>query len=163
MDECVIVYIDDILIYSRSELDHVRDLKRVLEKLRENKLYVNAEKNEFALRELEFLGQVLAGDGIRPDPKKIQAIREWDAPRTQKGVRSFLGFANYYRKFIKNFSKVASPLSNLLVKEGQPLKWDETCENAFNELKTSLSMAGVLKYPEFDKSLKCIPTREASR
>jgi hypothetical protein len=143
MDECVVVYIDDILIYSQSELDHARDLKRVLEKLRENKLYVNAEKNEFALSKLEFLGHVLGGHRIRPDPKKIQAIREWEAPRTQKMVRSFLGFANYYRKFIKNFSKVASPLSNILGKEGLPFKCDETCENAFNELKTLLSTAGV--------------------
>ena len=84
MDECVVVYIDDILIYSQSELDHVRDLRRVLEKLRQHKLYANAEKNEFALRELEFLGHVLSGEGIRLDPCKIQAIREWEVPRTQK-------------------------------------------------------------------------------
>ena len=71
MDECVVVYIDDILIYSRSEVEHTRDLRKVLEKLRENKLYVNAEKNEFALKELDFLDHVLGGDGIRPDPKKI--------------------------------------------------------------------------------------------
>lgn len=154
MDECVVVYIDDILIYSRNEVEHARDLRKVLSKLRENKLYVNADKSEFALKELDFLGHVLGGDGIRPDPKKIEAIREWETPRTQKGVRSFLGLANYYRKFIKNFSKVASPLSNLLGKEGQPLKWDEACANAFDELKTLLSTAGVLKYPEFDKEFE---------
>lgn len=71
------------------------------------------------------MGHVLSGNGIRPDPKKIPAIREWEALRMQKKVRSFLGLANYYRKFIKNFSKIASPLSNLLGKEGQLLKWDE--------------------------------------
>ena len=76
MDECVVVYIDDILIYSRNEIEHARNLKKVLEKLRENKLYVNAEKNEFTLKELDCLGHVLGGDGIRSDPKKIQAIRE---------------------------------------------------------------------------------------
>jgi hypothetical protein len=154
MDECVVVYIDNILIFSRSEFDHARDLRWVLEKLRQHKLYANAEKSEFALRELEFLGHVLSGEGIRPDPKKIQAIREWEVPRTQKGVRSFLGLANYYRKFIKNFHKVASPLSNLLGKEGQVLKWDEDYDKAFAELKTLLSTAGVLKYPEFDKEFE---------
>jgi hypothetical protein len=125
MDECVVVYIDDILIYSLRELDHAHDLKRVLEKFRENKLHVNVEQSEFALSKLEFLGHVFGGDGIRPDSKKIQAIREWKAPRTQKKVRSFLGLANYYRKFIKNLSKVASPQSNILDKERQPLKWNE--------------------------------------
>lgn len=84
MDECVVVYIDNILISSRGKLEHARDLKRVLEKRRESKLYINAEKNEFALSKLKFLGHVLSGDGIRPDPKKIQAIREWKALRTQK-------------------------------------------------------------------------------
>ena len=113
MDECVVVYIDDILIYSRSELEHARDLKKVLGKLRENKLDVNAEKSEFALKKLEVLGHILGRDGIRPDPKIIQAIREWEALRIHKNMRSFLGLANYYQKFIRNFSKVASPQSNL--------------------------------------------------
>ena len=76
LDECVVIYIDDILIYSRSELEHAQDLRKVLKKLRENKLYVNGEKSEFALKEFDFLGHVLGGNGIRPDPKKIQAIRE---------------------------------------------------------------------------------------
>ena len=113
MDECVVVYIDDILIYSRSELEHARDFKKVLGKLRENKLDVNAEKSEFALKKLEVLGHILGRDGIRPDPKIIHAIREWEALRIHKNMRSFLGLANYYKKFIRNFSKVALPLSNL--------------------------------------------------
>ena len=110
MDDCVVVYIDDILIYSRSELDHTRNLRRVLEKLGQHKLYDCAEKSEFSLRELEFLGHILSDEDIRSNPKKLQAIREWEVPRTQKGVRSYLGLANYYRKFIK----VASSISNLL-------------------------------------------------
>ena len=154
MDECVVVYIDDILLYSRSEIDYARDLKRVLAKLKENKFYVNAEKSEFSLRKLKFLGHVSSGEGIRPDPKKIQAIHECEAPQTQKGIRSFLGLANYYRKFIKKYSKVASSLSNILGKDGQPLKWDKAFEAAFNEFKRLLSSAGVLKYPEFDKEFE---------
>ena len=84
MDECVVIYIDDILTSSRSEADHALDLKRVLKELEKNKHYVNAEKNEFVLSELKFLGYVLGGDGIRPYPKKIQAIRKCEAPRTKK-------------------------------------------------------------------------------
>ena len=134
-------------------MDHAQDLRRVLKKLRQHKLYVNAKKSEFSLRELEFLGRVLSGEGIRPDLKKIQAICEWEGTRTHKEVRSFLDLANYYKKFIKNFSKVASPLFNLLDKEGQVLKWDEECDKTFLELKTLLSTAGVLKYPEFVKKI----------
>ena len=100
------------------------------------------------------MGHVLGGDGNRMDPKKIQAIRELEATRTQKWVRSFFGSAKFYRKFIKNFLKVASYLSNLWGKEGQPLRWDETCANAFNELKTLLSTAKILKFPEFDKEFE---------
>jgi hypothetical protein len=91
----------------------------------------SSDSNIYIFKGRLFLGHVLSGAGIRPDPKKIQTIREWEVPRTQKGVRSFLGLANYYRKFIRNFSKVASPLSNLLGKEGQVLKWDEDCNKAF--------------------------------
>ena len=100
------------------------------------------------------MDHVLSDKDIRPDPKKIQTIREWEVPRTQKEVRSFLGLANYYRKFIKNSFKVAAPLSNLLGKEGQVLKWDEECDKIFLELKTLLSTVGVLKYPEFDKKFE---------
>lgn len=91
------VYIDDILVYVRSELDHVWDQWRALEKLRQHKKYANAEKNELSPRELEFLGYILSGEGIRPDPKKIQSIREWQVPGTQKNVRFILGLANYYQ------------------------------------------------------------------
>ena len=96
----------------------------------------------------------MSWDRIRLDPKKIKAIQDWVIPLIQKGVRSFLGLANYYRKFIKNFSKITGPLSDLLVKEGTVLKWTEACDDAFNEFKKHLSTAGVLKYPEFDKAFE---------
>ena len=96
----------------------------------------------------------MSWDGIRLDPKKIKAIQEWMIPQTQKGVRLFLGLANYYRKFIKNSSKIVGPLSDLLVKEGMVLKWTKACDDAFNELKRLLSTAGVLKYLEFDKAFE---------
>jgi hypothetical protein len=151
LDECVVVYIDDILVYSLCLEDHLRDVRKVLKRLREHKLLANRKKSEFFLESIEFLGHVLSADGLRPDPNKIKAIEEWKQPQSQKGVRSFLGLANYYRKFIYNFSKIALPLTDLLKKIGQPIKWDEPCELAFRELKGALSTAPVLKYPEFDK------------
>lgn len=110
MDECVVVYIDDILVFSKMKEQHALDVAKVLTKLREHSLFANAKKSEFFLKELEFLGHVLNEKGIKPDPKKIKAIVEWEVLQTQKGVRSLLGLANYYRKFIKNFSKIAGPL-----------------------------------------------------
>lgn len=150
MDDFVIVYIDDILVFSKTAEEHARHLEAVLKKLRDNKLYANGEKSEFAQLEIEFLGHVVTGDGIKPDMKKVKAIQEWKRPSTQKGLRSFLGLANYYRRFIRNFSKIAKPLSDLL-KKGVNQVWDEFCYQAFEELKNKLSSPPVLKFPEFDK------------
>ena len=150
MDDFVIVYIDDILVYSKTAEEHARHLEVVLKRLRDNKLYANGEKSEFAKEEIEFLGHVVTGDGIKPDMKKVKAIQEWKRPSTQKGLRSFLGLANYYRRFIRNFSKIARPLSDLL-KKGVSQVWDESCCQAFIELKSRLSSPPVLKFPEFDK------------
>jgi hypothetical protein len=150
-DNFVVVYIDDILVFSRSKEEHAKHLEIVLKKLRDNKLYANLEKNEFELVEIEFLGHVLNGEGIQPDSKKIKAIKEWEVPKTQKGVRSFLGLANYYRKFIKNFSKIAAPLSNLLTKENKVLGWIALSDKAFQEIKLALVSSRVLRYPNFDE------------
>ena len=116
MDDFVIVYIDDILVYSKTAEEHARHLEAVLGRLKDNKLYANGEKSDFAHEEIEFLGHVVTRDGIKPDMKKVKAIQEWKRPSTQKGLRSFLGLANYYRRFIRDFSKLARPLSDLLKK-----------------------------------------------
>ena len=118
-DDFVIIYIDDILIFSKTKEEHAKHLGIVLKKLRENKLYANEAKSEFALQEIEFLGHVGNEEGIKPDARKLKAIQEWQEPQTQKGVRSFLGLANYYRKFIRNFSKITSPLLDLLTKNNK--------------------------------------------
>jgi hypothetical protein len=146
-DDFVVVYIDDILIFSKSKEEHAKHLKIVLKKLRDNKLYANLEKSEFELVEIEFLGHVLNGQGIQSDSKKIKAIKEWEVPKTQKGVRSFLGLANYYGKFIKNSSKIAAPLSDLLTKENKALSWNALSDKAFQEIKLALVSSGVLRYP----------------
>jgi type IV secretory pathway VirB4 component len=150
-DDFVVVYIDDILIFSKSKEEHAKHLEIVLRKLRDNKLYANLEKSEFELVEIEFLGHVLSAQGIQPDSRKIKAIKEWEVPKTQKGVRSFLGLANYYRKFIRNFSKIAAPLSDLLTKENKVLGWNALSDKAFQEIKLALMSLGVLRYPDFDE------------
>ena len=122
----------------------------MLGRLRDNKLYAIGEKSDFAHQEIEVLGHVVTRDGIKPDMKKVKAIQEWKQPSTQKGLRSFFSLANYYRRFIRDFSKIARPLSDLL-KKGASQEWDKPCHQAFEELKSKLSSPRVLKFPEFDK------------
>ncbi|GJV70265.1 putative reverse transcriptase domain-containing protein [Tanacetum coccineum] len=116
LDKFVIVFIDDILIYSKTREEHVEHLRLVLELLRKEKLYAKFSKCEFWLREVQFLGHVINGNGIYVDPSKIEAVKNWKAPRTPFEVRSFLGLARYYRRFIENFSKIAKSLTILTQK-----------------------------------------------
>jgi hypothetical protein len=112
----VVVYIDDILIYSKTEEEHVEHLRLALTKLREHRLYAKFSKCEFWLNELIFLGHVLSANGVVVIPDKVQSILDWVTPSSVKDVRSFLGLAGYYRRFIKNFSKIAKPMTKLLKK-----------------------------------------------
>ncbi|GJZ61195.1 putative nucleotidyltransferase, ribonuclease H [Tanacetum coccineum] len=116
LDKFVIVFIDDILIYSKNQEEHVEHLRLVLEMLKREKLYAKFSKCEFWLREVQFIGHVINGNGILVDPSKIKAVKKWKAPRTLIEVRSFLGLAGYYRRFIKNFSKIAKSLTILTQK-----------------------------------------------
>jgi len=111
LDKFVIVFIDDILIYSRSKEEHAKHLRLVLETPRAEKLYAKFSKCEFWIRKVDFLGDVVSEAGIHVDPSKIQAIENWEAPRTPTEIRQFLGLAGYYRRFIQNFSKIAKPLT----------------------------------------------------
>ena len=113
LDQFVIVFIDDILIYSMNKADHEQHLRKILELLKEEKLYAKFSNCEFWLREVQFLGHVVNSEGIHVDPAKIEAIKNWDTPKTPTEIRSFLGLAGYYRRFISNFSKIALPLTKL--------------------------------------------------
>ncbi|GKC60086.1 putative reverse transcriptase domain-containing protein, partial [Tanacetum coccineum] len=113
LDKFVIMFIDDIIIYSKTREEHVEHLRLVLELLKKEKLYAKFSKCEFWLREVQFLGHVINGNGIYIDPSKIKADKNWKAPRTPFEVRSFLGLAGYYRRFIENFSKIAKSLTIL--------------------------------------------------
>ncbi|GKA06675.1 hypothetical protein Tco_0685899 [Tanacetum coccineum] len=116
LDKFLIVFIDDILIYSKSKEEHIEHLKLVLEKLREVQLYAKLSKCEFWFQEVQFFGHVISYEGIKVDPAKIEAITKWERPQTPIEVRSFLGLAVYYRRFIQDFSKIASALMSLMKK-----------------------------------------------
>ena len=147
LDKFVIVFIDDILIYSRTEADHAEHLRIALETLRREKLYAKFSKCEFWLREVQFLGHVVSNEGIKVDPSKIEAVLNWDRPRTPTEVRSFLGLAGYYRRFVQDFAKIATPLTKLTRKD-EKFIWNERCEESFQELKTRLVTAPVLALPD---------------
>ena len=128
------VFIDDILVYSRDEQEHEQHLKIVLQTLREKKLYVKLSKCDFWLKEISFLGHIVSAKGIRVDPVKIEAVVNWKPPGSVTEVRSFLGLAGYYRRFVKGFFVIASPLTKLL-KKGVMFEWSDKCQNSFEQLK----------------------------
>jgi hypothetical protein len=127
LDRFVVVFIDDILIYSKSESDHEEHLRLVLQKLRDNELYSKFSKCEFWIDKVPFLGHIISNGGIVVDPAKVNEIMEWSVPTTVTEIRSFLGLAGYYRRFIEGFSKIAKPMTSLLEK-GREFKWDEKCQ-----------------------------------
>ncbi|KAJ0801140.1 putative nucleotidyltransferase, Ribonuclease H [Helianthus annuus] len=147
LDRFVIVFIDDILIYSKTKSDHERHLRLILTLLNTEKLYAKFSKCEFWLKEVQFLGHVVNDKGIHVDPVKIKAVQEWQAPRTPTEVRSFLGLAGYYRRFIANFSRIALPLTALTHK-GKPFDWGPKQEEAFQTLKLKLCDAPILTLPD---------------
>ncbi|GJU66669.1 putative reverse transcriptase domain-containing protein [Tanacetum coccineum] len=145
-DKFVIVFIDDILIYSKTKEDHEVHLRLVLELLRMEKLYAKFSKCEFWLQEVHLLGHVVNHSGIHVDPGKIEAVNNWKAPTTSSEIRSFLGLAGYYRRFIINFSKIAKPLTSLTQKN-QKYVWGVEQEKAFQTLKNNLCDAPILSLP----------------
>ena len=146
LDQFVIVFIDDILIYSGSKEDHEEHLRVVLQILRENKLYAKFSKCQFLLDSVAFLGHVISVEGVYVDPQNIEAIVNWKPPTNVTKIRIFLGLAGYYRKFVEGFSKLAAPLTNLTRKE-EKFVWSEACQQSFDELKRKLTSAPVLTLP----------------
>jgi len=116
INQCVVVFIDDILIYSRSREEHEKHLRTILQILRENKLYGNLKKCEFWLEEVPFLGHVVSKDGVSVDPSRVEAVVNWARPPTIRETRSFLGLAGYYRRFVEGFSSLVAPLTRLTKK-----------------------------------------------
>ncbi|XP_055959732.1 uncharacterized protein LOC126656815 [Mercurialis annua] len=146
LDQFVIVFIDDILIYSRSEEEHAYHLRTILQTWREHQLYAKFSKCEFWLEQVTFLGHVVSKDGIKVDPKKIEAVMDWQRPRSVTEIRSFLGLAGYYRRFVQDFSRISAPLTKLTQK-GVKFEWTDKCEASFEKLKEILTTAPVLALP----------------
>jgi len=136
LDKFVVVFIDDILIYSKSAEEHEQHLRIVLEKLTAHELYAKFSKCEFWLTKISFLGHILSEDGVAVDPAKVEAVTKWKQLTMVTEVRSFLGLAGYYRRFIEGFSKIARPMTEL-TKKDKKFVWIEACEKSFQELKKS--------------------------
>ena len=146
LDKFVIVFIDDILVYSRDEEEHANHLRLVLQTLREKQLYAKFNKCEFWLDQVVFLGHIVSGEGIKVDPKKIEAVLNWEPPKNVPELRSFLGLVWYYRRFVEGFSIISAPLTKLLRKHVE-YKWTEACQSSFEELKAKLTTTPVLASP----------------
>jgi hypothetical protein len=146
-----LVYLDDILVFSKTLDEHKAHLKEVLELIRSHKLFCKLSKCYFLKRELEYLGHLVGERGIRVNPKKVEAVNQFPRPTTVSELRSFLGLANYFRKFIPKYASVAAPLTRQTGKNAT-LEWDQACDTAFAELKRLLTIAPVLALPDPDKS-----------
>jgi hypothetical protein len=156
LHDFVVVYLDDILIFSKSAEEHLKHLKLVLNKLRQHGLYANAKKCEFFKRELEFLGHIIGRDGIKVDPKKTEAVKRWPKPTTVKELRGFLGLANYFRRFIQGYSSIVAPLTDLTKKDASITDWSAECDKAFQTVKQALIKAPVLAHPDFTQPFDVI-------
>jgi hypothetical protein len=150
LDKFVVVFIDDILIFSKNEKEHAKHLRIVLQCLRDHKLHAKFSKCEFWLDSVKFLGHTISKYGITVDPSKVQEVMDWKAPKSVHQIRSFLGLAGYYRRFILDFSKIAKPMTELL-KKGVKFVWCEACEKAFHTLRQHLTSAPVLVQPDNSK------------
>uniref|UniRef100_A0A8C1TGE2 Gypsy retrotransposon integrase-like protein 1 n=1 Tax=Cyprinus carpio TaxID=7962 RepID=A0A8C1TGE2_CYPCA len=147
VDQFIYVYLDDILIFSSSLQEHVQHVRRVLQRLLENGLFVKAEKCVFHAQSVPFLGYIVSSEGIRMDPDKVKAVIDWPSPDSRKALQRFLGFANFYRRFIRNFSQLASPLT-ALTSPGTPFRWSDAAEAAFAKLKSRFVSAPILVAPD---------------
>ena len=144
-----LLYIDDLICHSMNFEDHLGHLRKIFEILRVANLKLKLTKCNFAQPSVKFLGHIVSKEGIKPDPNNIKVVRDFKTPTKVHDVQSWLGLANYYRKFVKNFSEIAKPLTNLL-KKGTPFIWDEKCDKAFTEMKQRLIEPPLLGYPSFD-------------
>lgn len=148
-----VVYLDDIVIYSQTLEEHAEHLRKVFQVLRENELYIKLEKCSFAQPKVEFLGHYIKDGKLMMNPTKVKAIQEWKPPTKIPELTSFLGFVNYYWRFIKGYSAIAAPLTNLL-KKNQSWEWTVECQQAFEKLKEAIQQEPVMALPDHTKPLE---------
>jgi hypothetical protein len=150
LDKFVVVFIDDILIFSKMEEEQEKHLRLILLKLRSNQLYAKFSKCEFWLTKVTFLGHDISTGGVLVDPGKVRDVLNWMPPTNVSEIQGFLRLAGYYRCFIKDFSKIAKPMTKLLEKN-KAFEWTEECQTSFEELKKHLTSAPVLILPDLTK------------
>ena len=142
-------YIDDILVVGSTFDHHLKNLETVLQRLREAGLKLKTPKCAIVCKEVTYLGYIVSAEGIRTDPKKVQAVQEFPTPSNVTQLRSFIGLTSYYRRFIRNYTRVAGPL-HALTGKNRTFVWDDACQSAFEELKRLLTTAPVLAFPQFN-------------
>ena len=149
LDESVVIFLYDILVYSKTLQNRAQHLQQTLQILRDNQFYGKLSKCKFCSNSIEFLGYIITPDGIAPNPKKIKAVIDWLVPTSISDVRSFLGFTNFYKRFNEQQASIAVPPTNLTRKD-VPFIWSQSCEQALETLKTSFTSAPVLALPRPD-------------
>jgi hypothetical protein len=168
MDTCCIVYLDDILIFSRTRDEHIQHVRAIIKRLLAHNLFAKASKCEFHKDRVSFLGYMVTPNGVQMEPDRVKTVQDWPTPKTVREIRIFLGFANYYRRFIQNYSKIAAPLMDLMKKapgsaigghsqrkeESVPLILDLEAQNAFNKLKQAFAKGPILRHYEPELPLK---------
>lgn len=159
LDQFVVVFLDDILVYSKNEGEHLKHLELVFEVLKKNKFYIKESKCAFFKNRVDFLGHIVSEKGLEMDPKKVEAIKDWPTPQNVHEVRSFHGLASYYRRFVRNFSDITAPLTEL-TKKNKHFEWTRNAQKAFERLKDALSSAPLLLLP--DPSLEFRVVTDAS-
>jgi transposase InsO family protein len=159
LDDFCTAYLDDILIYSDNELEHEEHVKKVLERLRSAGLQADIKKCEFSVKRTKYLGFIVSTHGIEVDPEKVAVIHDWKQPKTVKGIQSFLGFCNFYRRFIRDYGRIARPLVRL-TRNNIPFIFDQACQEAFEELKNRLASAPILRH--YDPNLESMLETDAS-
>jgi len=146
-------FIDDILVVTDTKEEHDELVEEVLKRLEENDLFVKPEKCKWKVREVEFLGVVIGPRGVEMQKEKVERVLNWPAPRNVKEVQKFLGFANYYRRFIKNFARIVAPL-HILVRKEQKWKWEKEQKKAFERLKVVFTIEPILAIPDIDREMR---------
>lgn len=160
LEKCL-VYLDDLIIFGKTLHEHNKNLISVFERLRKVNLKLNPSKCSFLKKELVYLGHFISSEGIKPDPAKIQCIKQWPIPTTADEVKRFIAFANYYRKHIPNFAKICVPL-NVLTRKHVPFEWTDTCQYSFDNLREKFINPPVLDYPNLSQDNKFILQTDAS-
>ncbi|GFW23820.1 retrovirus-related Pol polyprotein from transposon 297 [Trichonephila clavipes] len=148
--EACLIYLDDVIIGGRTFEEHLQNIRKVLSKLSDANLKLNPSKCKFFQKEVNYLGHIISAEGVRTDPEKVSAVKNWKRPENLLELRSFLGLCTYYRKFVKGFSNIARPLHKL-TESKQKFQWTKECEDSFLQLKEALTSSPILIYPQPDK------------